>query len=311
MNIDKVAVIGAGIMGSGIALSCAKGGHEVRIWDIEESATKKALAKIESALETLVDTNVVTKENADVSLGRLAPSYQLAEAVRDAQLVFEAVPERIDLKKRVFEELDSACQDDTILASNTSAFRINVLASATNRKDKVIGTHWMNPPYLLPLVEVIPSAKTSHETTDTIRNFLTSIGKRPILCKDSPGFIVNRMHSALLVEVISMVEQGLASMEDIDAAWTQHLGPRYCVVGPFQLLDSFGLDTEHSQYSYLQKTVKDNKFKPPRLLKGKVRNRELGLKTGKGFYDYSGKDIQSIIAERDKRFIQVLRFLGI
>ena len=311
MNINKVAVIGAGIMGSGIALACAKGGHEVRIWDIDESATKKALAKIESVLETLVETNVVTKENADVSLGHIAPSYQLAEAVRDVQLVFEAVPERIDLKKRVFEELDSACQDDAILASNTSAFRINVLASATNRKDKVIGTHWMNPPYLLPLVEVIPSAKTSHETTDIIRNFLTAVGKRSILCKDSPGFIVNRMHSALLVEVISMVEQGLASMGDIDTAWTQHLGPRYCVVGPFQLLDSFGLDTEHSQYSYLQKTVKDDKFKPPRLLKSKVRNRELGLKTGKGFYDYSGKDIQSIIAERDKRFIQVLRFLGI
>lgn len=311
MDIDKVAVVGVGIMGSGIALACAKGGHEVKVWDIENSATMNALGKMKLTLETLVETNSVTKEDADLTLGRIASSDQLDGAVRDAQLVFEVVPERIDVKKQVLRKLDSACQDDTILASNTSTFKINELASATKKADKVIGTHWMNPPYLLPLVEVIPSAKTSNETTDTIRNFLTSVGKRPILCKDTPGFIVNRMHSALLVEVISMVEEGIASMEDIDTAWTKHLGPRYCVVGPFQLLDSFGLDTEYSQYSYLQKTLKDNKFSPPKLLSTKVRKRQLGLKTGKGFYDYSKKDLQSIIAERDKRFIQVLRFLGI
>ena len=154
----------------------------------------------------------------------------------------------------------------------------------------MIGTHWMNPAYLLPLVEVIPSARTSSDTRDSVRDFLVSIGKHPIICKDTPGFLVNRMHSALLVEAISIVQQGIATMEDVDMAWTQHLGPRYCVVGPFQLMDSFGLDTEHSQYSYLQKTTKDNKFRPPSLLKTKVRKHQLGLKTGKGFYDYSGKD---------------------
>ena len=191
--------------------------------------------------------------------------------MEDVEIVFEAVPERIQLKRQIFKKLDTMALKTQILASNTSTFKIAVLASATKRPSRVIGTHWMNPPYLLPLVEVIPSSRTSPETTEIIRNFLTRIGKHPILCKDTPGFIVNRMHSALLVEVISMVEQGVATMEDIDTAWTQHLGPRYCVVGPFELLDSFGLDTEHSQYSYLQKTVKDSKFKPPRLLKTKVR----------------------------------------
>jgi len=304
-------VIGVGIMGSGIALACAKSGHDVSIWDVDQGAIRKAMTNIRSALDTLVKADTVSKENADQILRRITSTEQMAQAVRDAHLVFEAVPEEMDLKKGVLKKLDSLCQANAILASNTSTFKISVLASATKRGDRVIGTHWMNPPYLLPLVEVIPGAKTSPATEKTVKEFLASIGKHPVTCKDTPGFIVNRIHSALLVEAISLVEKGIATMEDVDMVWTQHLGPRYCVVGPFQLLDSFGLDTEHSQYSYLQKMVKDNKFKPPRLLKTKVRNGQLGLKTGRGFYDYSGKDIRSIVKERDKRFIELLRFLGI
>jgi len=304
-------VIGVGIMGSGIALACAKGGHDVSIWDVDPAAIRRSMTNIKSTLDTLVDTGTVSKEDADLSLRRVTSTEQMAQAVRGAQLVFEVVPEKVSLKKAVLKKLDSLCQGDTILASNTSTFRIGVLASATKRGDRVIGTHWMNPPYLLRLVEVIRSARTSAEIVDTVKDFLVSIGKRPVMCKDTPGFLVNRIHSALLVEVISLVEKGIATMEDVDMVWTQHLGPRYCVVGPFQLLDSFGLDTEHSQYSYLEKTTKENKFKPPTLLKSKVRKHELGLKTGKGFYDYSGQDTNSIVKERDKRFIELLRFLGI
>jgi len=307
----KIAVIGVGIMGSGIALTCAKGGREVSIWDIDQSVIKKAPANIRSALDTLVDTNTVSKEDADLTFQRITPTDQMDQAVRDAQIVFEVVPEKIELKRRVFKKLDILCGKDTILASNTSTFRITVLASATKRRDRVIGTHWMNPPYILPLVEVIPSAKTSTTTTSTVKGFLESIGKRPVMCKDTPGFIVNRIHSALLVEAASIVEKGIASMEDVDMVWTQHLGPRYCVVGPLQLMDAFGLDTEHSQYSYLQKMTKEDKFKPPKLLSTKVRKKELGLKTGKGFYDYTGQDIQSLIKERDKKFVDLLRYLGI
>ena len=298
-------------MGSGIALTCAKGGREVSIWDIDQSVIKKATANIRSALDTLVDTNTVSKEDADLTFQRITPTDQMDQAVRDAQIVFEVVPEKIELKRRVFKKLDILCGKDTILASNTSTFRITVLASATKRRDRVIGTHWMNPPYILPLVEVIPSAKTSTTTTSTVKGFLESIGKRPVMCKDTPGFIVNRIHSALLVEAASIVEKGIASMEDVDMVWTQHLGPRYCVVGPLQLMDAFGLDTEHSQYSYLQKMTKEDKFKPPKLLSTKVRKKELGLKTGKGFYDYTGQDIQSLIKERDKKFVDLLRYLGI
>jgi len=298
-------------MGSGIALACAKGGHTVKLWDIQKEAINQALSTLSSALDTLIASNILTKEEASSCLEHIRPEEQVSQAVRNAEIIFEAVPERIQLKREVFKKLDAMCGNQTILASNTSTFKISALASATKNPSRVIGTHWMNPPYLVPLVEVIPNAKTSRETSDMVRSFLASIGKCVVMCKDTPGFLVNRMHSALLVEVISMMEQGIASMEDIDTAWKQHLGPRYCTVGPFELLDSFGLDTEHSQYAYLQKTLRDNKFEPPKLLQTKVRRKELGLKTGKGFYDYSEKDIKSMTSERDKRLIQLLRFLGI
>jgi 3-hydroxybutyryl-CoA dehydrogenase len=298
-------------MGSGIALACAKGGCDVSIWDVEQGAVKKARITIESALNTLVDTNTMSKENADSSLKRITSNSDMDQAVKDAELVFEAIPEKLSLKREMFRKLDSECESDVILASNTSTFKISVLASATRRRGRVIGTHWMNPPYLLPLVEVIPSTRTSTTTTNRVRSFLESVGKRPVMCKDTPGFIVNRIHSALLVEAVSIVEKGIASMEDVDLVWTQHLGPRYCVVGPIALMDSFGLDTEHSQYSYLERMTRDSKFKPPKLLTSKVRKKQLGLKTGRGFYDYTGKDIQSMIRERDKKYVELLRYLGI
>lgn len=297
-------------MGSGIALACAKGGSHVKVWDIQDEATALALIKVRSALDTLVESNLMTENDAESSLQCITVTNQMVEAVKDAELIFEVIPENLALKKRIFRKLDSICGHEVILASNTSTFKIATLASATKAQDRVIGTHWMNPPYLLRLVEVIPNAKTSNEAVDTVRTFLASIGKQAILCKDTPGFLINRMHSALLVEVISIVEQGIATVQDIDKAWTQFLGPRYCVVGPFQLMDSFGLDTELSQYSYLHKTVKHSKFKPPRLLKRKVRRKQLGLKTGEGFYDYSEKNVQSIIAERDRRFIRLIQFLN-
>jgi 3-hydroxybutyryl-CoA dehydrogenase len=185
------------------------------------------------------------------------------------------------------------------------------MARATKRPEKIIGTHWMNPPYLLPLVEVIRGAKTSDETVNTVKLFLTSLGKKPVLCKDTPGFIVNRMQSALLVEAISLVEQGIATMEDVDMVWTQHLGLRYCLMGPFEAMDLFGLDTELSQYSYLYKMLKDAKFRPPKLLRKKVKNGELGLKTGKGFYDYSRQNIESMTKQRDRRLIELMRLLRV
>lgn len=305
MKIKNVAVIGAGIMGSGIALSCALSGYAVSIRDINEEVIKQAFHKLNSIAKNLCE------KEAELVLRRIKGTVDIIEAVKDADLVIEAVPEKIDLKKRVLKELDRICAAHTVFASNTSTFRITEMARATKRPEKIIGTHWMNPPYLLPLVEVIRGAKTSDETVNTVKFFLTSLGKKPVLCKDTPGFIVNRMQSALLVEAISLVEQGIATMEDVDMVWTRHLGLRYCLMGPFEAMDLFGLDTELSQYSYLYKMLKDAKFRPPKLLRKKVKNGELGLKTGKGFYDYSRQNIESMTKQRDGRLIELMRLLRV
>lgn len=311
MRVGKVAVIGIGIMGSGIALSCARVGYDVNAMDVNEAAIEQGLGKINSYLKTLVGAGIATEGDAANTLRRIHTTLDMTQAVKNADLVIEASPEKMDLKKQVFKQLDGLSPAQTILASNTSSFLISEIAAATRRPNKVIGTHWMNPPHLLPLVEVIPGAGTSDETVRVVRDFLTSMGKKPVLCKDTPGFIVNRMNTALLVEAASIVEKGIASMEDVDMVWKQHLGPRYCFVGPLELMDMFGLETELSQYAYLYESIGDPKFRPPDLLKKKVESKEWGLKTGKGFYDYTGKDIESITDERSKRFIQLLRYLKI
>jgi 3-hydroxybutyryl-CoA dehydrogenase len=310
MKVEKVAVIGAGIMGSGIALSCALGGYRVCVRDVSEEIIEQALRKMNFAAKTLVAGKMLSKKKRNFSLKHVKGTLDIAEAVRDADLVIEAVPEKLDLKKRVLKELEELSSTRTIFASNTSTFLITEMAKAMKRPEKMIGTHWMNPPYLLPLVEVVLGAKTSSETVNTVKLFLTSLGKKPVLCKDTPGFIVNRMQSALLVEAISLVEQEIATMEDIDMVWTQHLGLRYCHIGPFEAMDIFGLDTELSQYSYLYEMLGEAKFQPPDLLKRKVKNGELGLKTGKGFYDYFGKNIESITKQKDKKFIELMRLLN-
>jgi 3-hydroxyacyl-CoA dehydrogenase len=311
MRAKKVGVIGIGIMGSGIALSCAKAGYDVNAMDINKTAIEQGLSRIASSAKSLIAAGIVTKKHAELSLKRIRTTEDLAQAVKGADIVIEASPEKMDVKRQVFGELDRLCAVHTILASNTSSFRISEIAAATKRPGKVIGTHWMNPPYLLPLVEVIPSAQTSDEVVTTVKEFLVSLGKRPIVCKDTPGFIVNRMQTALLVEAASIVEKEVASIEDVDMVWKYHLGPRYCYVGPLELMDVFGLDTEFSQYSYIYETLGDPKFRPPDLLKEKVEKKEWGLKTSKGFYDYTDRDIESMVKERDKRFTELLRFLKI
>jgi len=311
LRVKNVGVIGMGIMGSGIALSCARAGYNVCAMDVSASATQQGLSRIASSAKSLVEAGIMTSKESKLSLKRVRTTQDMAQAAEEADLIIEAAPEKVDVKRQVFGELDRLCAAHTILASNTSSIRIGEIAAATKRPEKVIGTHWMNPPYLLPLVEIIPSAHTTDETVRTVREFLVSVGKRPIVCKDTPGFLVNRMQTALLVEAASIVEKGVASIEDVDMVWKYHLGPRYCYVGPLELMDMFGLETEFSQYSYIYETLADSKFRPPDLLKQMVERNELGVKTGKGFYDYTKKDIESVARERDKRFTKLLRFLKI
>jgi len=309
-RIRKIAVVGAGIMGHGIAKVCAQAGYETSITRKRVELLQEALNQIKSNLQMLVEKGVITKDEADDALSRIKCKKTYAEAVMDADFIIEAVVEDINVKKQIFKELDELCPKHTILATNTSSFSITEIATATNRPDKVVGTHWWNPPYLMPLVEIIRGEETSTETINVTRDLITRLGKVPVICKDSPGFLGVRLQAALVIEAISMLEEGLASAEDIDTAVKMTLGLRLPILGPLETVDLGGMDTFLYAYNYLHKTLGE-KFRPPNLLRHKVESSELGIKTGKGFYDYTSKSIESIIRRRDEWLIDQLKSRGL
>jgi len=305
----KITVLGGGIMGSGISLALALSDQNIIIRDLNEAIINNTLKTIQNILGTLDEMNIIPLGKSETTLNNIKGMTNLKEAVAEADFVIEVIPEKMDLKKKLFRQLDKICPQHTIFASNTSTFRITEMSQSTRREDRFIGTHWMNPPYLLPLVEVIPGEKTSSKTIEKTIMLLKQGNKSPIICKDKPGFLINRLHTVLLVEAISMLEKGLASAEDIDLIWTKHLGLRYPIMGPLQQIDTFGLDTELSQYSYLYEKLGEEKFKPPDLLRKMVESGQLGLKTKKGFYDYNKRDIADLIKQRDKQLVELMRTL--
>ncbi len=309
-SLEKIAVIGAGTMGHGIALVFALNGHQTCLVDVNDRIIENAIHRIRNNIRTLLSLGVITEKEEKSALTLIEGTTRI-DATKGADLVVEAVPEKMELKKHVFKKLDELCPEHTILASNTSTLSISEIAGATERPDKVVGMHWMNPPYILPLVEVISGDKTSSSTLSIVINLLKEMKKEPVVCKDVPGFIVNRLQFAMLVEALSLLEQGIASIKDIDKVWTRHLGIRFSLMGPIEVLDNLGLDVALDCQSYLYGKLKASKFQPPEILKRKVEAGELGLKSGKGFLNYEGKNIEDIIRARDKRFIWLLRELKI
>lgn len=298
-------------MGHGIAMVCALNGYQTHLMDVDETIIKNSIDRIRNTLKSLISSGIIDEEKADPTLTRITGTTQISKATEEADFVIEAVPEKMELKKKVFKELDDLCPEHAILASNTSTLRISEVAEATERPDKVIGTHWMNPPYIFPLVEVIRGDKTSDDTLKTATAILKKMRKEPIVCKDVPGFIVNRMQHVMLVEALNLLEQGIASIEDIDKVWTRHLGIRYSLMGPLEVLDNFGLDIALDCQSYLYEELRNPKFQPPEILKRKVKAGELGLKSKKGFRSYEGTNIEDVIRSRDERIIWLLRELRI
>jgi len=308
-NLERITVVGAGIMGHGIALVCALNRYLVCLVDVDEGKIRDAIDRIRFDLQTLLSLGMLNEKNMDEALTRISGKTRISDATEEADFVIEAVPEKMELKKQVFKELDKLCPEYTILASNTSTLRISEIAEATNRPDRVVGTHWMNPPYICPLVEVIRGDETSEDTLNAAISLLRKMGKEPIVCKDVPGFLVNRMQFAMTAEALNLLDQGAATIEDLDKVWTKHLGIRFCLMGPFEALDNLGLDTVLYCQSYLFEELKDPKFKPSEELKQKVKARELGLKSGRGFRNYEGTNTDDIIRERDKRLVWLLRKL--
>ncbi len=282
MELSRVAVMGAGLMGTGIAQVVATGGYTVLIRDIAADFLEKSKKKVEQRLKDSVAKGRLSEEEAKSVLDRMTFTEDLQRAVSDADFIIEAVPEDLELKRKVLAELDRVAKPSAIFASNTSELSIASLASSTCRTGNVIGTHWFFPPQVMKLIEVVVTPETSQETLETTLTFCRKIGKETVVCKDIQGFITSRAISILNAECMRLYEEGIASIEDIDKA--MRLGFNH-PMGPFQLMDMSGLDVVYHAMSGLTKVYGD-RFKPGKKMAELVRDGNLGQKTGKGFYDY-------------------------
>jgi len=277
--------MGAGLMGTGIAQVVAMGGYPVSVRDIAADFLDKSKTKIEKKLRELVDKGKLSEQDAKNISSRLTFTEDLKIALADADFIIEAVPENLELKRKVFSELDKMAKPSAIFASNTSELSIGSLASSTRRPKQVIGTHWFFPSQVMKLIEVIVTPETSHETLETTVVFCKKMGKETVVCQDAQGFITSRAISALIAECMRIYEEGIASIEDIDKA--MRLGFNH-PIGPFQLIDMSGLDVVYHALEGLTKVYGD-RFKPGQKMAELVDTGNLGQKTGKGFYHYGSK----------------------
>jgi 3-hydroxybutyryl-CoA dehydrogenase len=285
MEIKTIGVLGAGVMGNGIAQVAAQAGYNVIMRDIEDRFVEGGIKNVDKFLSKSVEKGKMTADQKNGIMGKIKGTTDIGE-MKNADLVIEVIIEVMDVKKKVFAELDTITKPDVILASNTSSMSITEIAAATKRPDKVVGMHFFNPVPLMKLVEVIRGIRTSDETTATILDITKKLGKEPVEVKvDVPGFLANRLMIAVAIEAIKLYEQGIASKEDIDKA--AKLGLNY-PMGPFELMDLTGIDINYHVMDYFYKELpKENKWDPPLFIKNMVRAGLLGRKTGKGWYDYS------------------------
>jgi len=270
-------------MGHGIAQVAAMAGYQTRLTDASPDALTGAMSRIASNLTGAVSRRKITQDDADAATARIAPTGDLATAIRDADLVIEAVAEDFDIKEQLFQRFDAAVGDAAILASNTSSLSIMRIAKATRRPARVVGMHFFNPVHIMKLVEVIAHAQSDPAVISAARDVATHMGKTTILVHDAPGFASSRLGVALGLEAMRMVEQGVASAADIDTAMELGYGHP---MGPLRLTDLVGLDVRLNIAEYLHRELQDPKFEPPRILRDKVQRGELGKKTGKGFYEW-------------------------
>lgn len=286
MDVTKVTVLGAGIMGNGIAQVVAQSGLDVKMRDIEDKFLENGMNTIKQSLGRMVKKEKITQADADATMGRIKCTTDLVEAVKDADVVIEAVPEVMTLKVETYKTMDQECPDHVIFASNTSGMSITELAAATKRADRFIGMHFFNPVPMMQLVEIVRGYSTSEDTITVIRDLAAKMGKESIIVNDTPGFATSRLIGILQNEAIHAFAEGIASAEDIDKG--MKLGMNH-PMGPLELADFVGLDTLLHVMENLHNEYGDPKYRPPLLLRQMVRAGHLGRKTGKGFYDYTNR----------------------
>ena len=309
-EIRAVAVIGAGTMGAGIAGEFARAGCDVRLTDKSDAFLDRGRAILRSGQEALVDAGLVGRRDAAAALKRVKLFTALEEACDGVQVLVEAVPEDLSLKREMFAHFDRLCPNRAVLASNTSGLSISHIARATQRPKLVAGMHFWNPPHVIPLVEVTKGRDTSNTTAKLLVELSRRIGKRPILVRhEVPGFVGNRLQFAVMREALHLLSEGIASAEDIDTAMTAGPGLRYALIGPLRTADLGGLDVFHAISGYLFAQLNSD-TKPSPLLAELVGKGRLGAKSGAGFYDYPPKELDKILRHRDSVLLRFVKLLS-
>lgn len=306
-DVKRIVIAGAGTMGSSMGETFAKYGYDVTLYDIFPSALEKAGNLIRLNQETEVAEHVVTPEESAALLERIRYSEDKA-CFEGADLVVEAILEKLDVKHAFWAEISALVPEDAILASNTSGLSITAIAEVVKRPERFGGMHWINPPHLIPLIEVIQGKKTDDETAAAIRDMALAVEKKPVIVQDAPGFALNRIQLAVLRECLHIVEQGIATPEAVDDVMKYGLGMRYACLGPFEVCDLGGLDIFYNIASYLFEDLADEKA-PFGMLADRFEKGQYGVKTAAGFYDYAdGKDAEKI-KYRDRMFTKISKCL--
>lgn len=306
-DIERVAVVGAGTMGFGIALTYARYGRTVRLVDADAAALEEGMRSIRTSLQTLTDTDQIAAGDIDEILSRIRPVEDIGEAVGDADLVTEAVTEDIAVKQSVFEEIDAAAPDTALLTTNTSGLSITEIGTAVSDPERFAGTHWFNPAHITPLVEVIKGAETADWVADVLVELLEEVEKTPVTVeKDVMGFIGNRIQMAMIYEAFSLLDAGVASAADIDRAVKAGFGFRLPSMGIFEKVDQSGIDVQYAIEEYLMPEL-DRGTEPNPVVTRLTEQGDLGLKTGKGVYDWSDTSPSEVYDERDRQLLEQLR----
>jgi 3-hydroxybutyryl-CoA dehydrogenase len=315
-----IACLGAGRMGRGIAVAFAYAGHDVIMIDVKARSAEQfailradALDEVRKTLASLARFGLLADNEVDAVIARVSvvPAQNMAAALADADIVFEGVPEVVDLKREVLAGASKCVESDVIIASTTSTILVDDLSGAIKHPERFLNVHWLNPAYLIPLVEISPGAATDPAIIEQVKKLLEGIGKVPVVCAATPGFIVPRIQALAMNEAARMVEEGVASAEDIDKAIRYGFGFRYAVLGLLEFIDWGGGDILYYASRYLEGALRSDRYRAPEVISRNMREGRIGLRTGAGFLDYSGLDVDAYREQRLASLVDMLRHFGL